>query len=278
MIRLEFTGMTERVTCGEDIGKLNSNSIKGSPCEWGSFSVEFAGKGNVLLIEEDVRLRGGRVRFGGDNGIVVLRGSRHAYYLDVTVWANALFYADRNCYFNGQLHAVSSEGRYIILGRDCLFAFGIWLRTADPHLVYDAKSRKRINQSKDIIVGDHVWVGQDAMILKGTEVGSGSIIGAKSLVSGKRVPSNTSWGGNPAKTIRSGIFWDGASVHNWDERQTKEALIYPDDRYVFEKDEATISGGRVLDAIRFVGNTDRRVEAIRDLLMCDSKNRFFIPE
>ena len=59
------------------------------------------------------------------------------------------------------------------------------------------------------------------MLLKGTQIDSGSIIGAASLVAGKKVPYNESWGGNPCRKIADSIFWDGSTVHTWTESETQ---------------------------------------------------------
>ncbi|MFE4813367.1 hypothetical protein ACFQ9Y_19885 [Peribacillus simplex] len=68
-----------------------------------------------------------------------------------------------------------------------MLSSGVVVRLADPHLVYDGTTRKRINRTKSVYLGDHIWIGQDVMILKGVEVGTGSILGAMSLVT-KIVP------------------------------------------------------------------------------------------
>lgn len=53
----------------------------------------------------------------------------------------------------------------------------------------------------DTVVGNDVWIGQNALILPGVRVGDGAIIGANSVV-GSDVPPYTVVAGNPAKTIR----------------------------------------------------------------------------
>lgn len=53
----------------------------------------------------------------------------------------------------------------------------------------------------DIVVGNDVWIGYEAVILAGVTVGDGAIIGARALVT-KDVPPYTIVGGVPAKTIR----------------------------------------------------------------------------
>ena len=51
-------------------------------------------------------------------------------------------------------------------------------------------------------IDDHVWVGQDAVILKGVNIGKGAIIGAFSVVT-RDVEPWTVVAGNPARVVRT---------------------------------------------------------------------------
>jgi len=53
----------------------------------------------------------------------------------------------------------------------------------------------------DIVVGNDVWIGYEAVILQGVRIGDGAIIGARAVVT-KDVPPYTVVGGVPAKEIR----------------------------------------------------------------------------
>ena len=53
----------------------------------------------------------------------------------------------------------------------------------------------------DIVVGNDVWIGYEAVILAGVTIGDGAIIGARAVVT-KDVPPYTIVGGIPAKQIR----------------------------------------------------------------------------
>ena len=53
----------------------------------------------------------------------------------------------------------------------------------------------------DIIIGNDVWIGYEAVILAGVTIGDGAIIGARAVVT-RDVPPYTIVGGVPAKTIK----------------------------------------------------------------------------
>ncbi len=56
--------------------------------------------------------------------------------------------------------------------------------------------------SKPIMIEDDVFIGTQAIILKGSHIGRGSVIGAGSVVSGK-IPAMVIAAGNPARVMKS---------------------------------------------------------------------------
>jgi virginiamycin A acetyltransferase len=53
----------------------------------------------------------------------------------------------------------------------------------------------------DTVIGNDVWIGYEAVVMPGVQIGDGAIVAAKSVVVGN-VPPYTIVGGNPAKPIR----------------------------------------------------------------------------
>ncbi|MBU3092139.1 CatB-related O-acetyltransferase [Clostridium sp. CM028] len=53
----------------------------------------------------------------------------------------------------------------------------------------------------DIVIGNDVWIGYDAIIMAGVKIGDGAIIGTRAVVT-KDVPPYTIVGGIPAKVIK----------------------------------------------------------------------------
>jgi acetyltransferase-like isoleucine patch superfamily enzyme len=108
--------------------------------------------------------------------------------------------------------AVTEPGRRILIGNDCIFGNGLEIRTGDSHSIVDIATGKRINFAKDVTIGNHVWVGAHAKLLKGTVIGDGSIVGTGSIVSG-RIGSNRIVSGAPAITLMSNVTWKTERIY-----------------------------------------------------------------
>ena len=54
----------------------------------------------------------------------------------------------------------------------------------------------------DTVVGNDVWIGYDALVMPGVQIGNGAIVAARAVVV-KDVPAYAVVGGNPAKILKS---------------------------------------------------------------------------
>ena len=61
---------------------------------------------------------------------------------------------------------------------------------------------KRSGESKEVIIEENVWLGINAVILKGVKIGKNTVIGANSVVT-KSIPENVIAAGNPCKVIKN---------------------------------------------------------------------------
>ncbi|RCI04043.1 hypothetical protein CU098_010588 [Rhizopus stolonifer] len=61
-----------------------------------------------------------------------------------------------------------------------------------------------VEQGKDVVIGDNVWIGGGAIILPGVNIGEGTTIGAGAVVT-KNIPANVLAAGNPCKVIKEVI-------------------------------------------------------------------------
>jgi len=81
----------------------------------------------------------------------------------------------------------------------------------------------------DIVIGNDVWIGYEAVVLSGVTIGDGAIIGTRAVVT-KDVPPYTIVGGIPAKPIRKRFSDEVISKllelqwWNWPENRIKENI------------------------------------------------------
>ena len=65
---------------------------------------------------------------------------------------------------------------------------------------------KRINNAKNIHIGQHVWIAPDTKIMKGAKIGSGCIIGSNTIINNE-IPCNCLAVGMPAKVVKTNVEW-----------------------------------------------------------------------
>lgn len=239
--------------------------------------IVFNGSNNILVVDDGVEIVNSTIKINGDNSVCYIRPQKTPLYADFTVNGGCCVFIGKNTYTNGKLYLIASERQNILIGDDGLFSFGIWIRTADPHLLYDCESKERINPSMSVLIGDHVWVGQNALILKGTHIGSGSIIGAASVVSHKTVGSNCAAVGNPTKVIKSGVFFTKDCVHNWSKEKTDNSQVNNTDKWTYKKDKTTKDLTKIDEKIKSFHTADEKLEEVKKFFVDNKdKNRFFI--
>ena len=105
-----------------------------------------------------------------------------------------------NCFIGNSTEFNISER--ISIGNNCLIASNCKFIDHD-HGFSEINKLIRLQDPKitPIIIEDNVWIGTSCIILKGVSIGSGSVIGAGSVVT-KNVPPNEVWCGSPAKFLR----------------------------------------------------------------------------
>lgn len=243
--------------------------------EFEQSSISINGSNNIIVIEDGVKMKNCLLKINGESSIIYLSKSKHWYYLDITANSNTAVYFGKNCFINGRLVISTSERQNVFVGNSGLFSYGITMRTADPHLVYDIETKKRINHSASILLGDHIWLGQGVTLLKGTHIGSGSIIGAQAVCAGKKIPSNASYAGNPAKLIKQGVFFNKKCVHQWTEEMTAENEIDDSDEWIYSFDKSTVKLASVDESLKKCKSAEEKLNYLQNILP-KGKNRFYI--
>jgi acetyltransferase-like isoleucine patch superfamily enzyme len=101
----------------------------------------------------------------------------------------------------GQECTISSF-QHVAIGRECIVADRVMFIDFDHGVVeVDRPIREQGIYKRDVNVGNNVWIGYGACILRGATVGDNAIIGTSTVVT-KDVPDNAVVGGVPARVLR----------------------------------------------------------------------------
>lgn len=108
-----------------------------------------------------------------------------------------------SCHMGDNVHIAAAEK--VAIGNNCLIASHVFISdcshgdTANQSPSVQPASRPLV--TKPTSIGDNVWIGENACILMGSRVGTGSIVGANAVVT-KAFPDYCILAGAPAKIIK----------------------------------------------------------------------------
>ena len=91
--------------------------------------------------------------------------------------------------------------RSVQIGSRCAVSWDVRILDTDYHALDGRPSVDPVR------IGDHVWIGSGATVLKGVTIGDGAVVAAGSLVVND-VPAKTLVAGVPARVVRGDVEWD----------------------------------------------------------------------
>lgn len=161
-------------------GRLSVGVLKSALC-YNSFTFIDVRKNAQLNID-------GKVNVGTGTKLIVNRDAKLSI--------------GNNTYFAGENKLFATKK--IDIGNDCAIAWNVTIMDTDFHeYAIDGVPQ---NPTKPIKIGNNVWIGCNAIILKGVNVGDGAVVAAGSVVT-KDVPPKSLVAGNPARVIKQGMSW-----------------------------------------------------------------------
>ncbi len=96
-----------------------------------------------------------------------------------------------------EIHA----GQSVTIGDGCAISWDCCILDRDYHKLCSDKE-----VFSPVTIGNHVWIGCKATILKGVTIGDGAVVAAGSVVT-RDVPPKSLVAGNPARVIREEVEW-----------------------------------------------------------------------
>ena len=173
--------------------------------------IQINGTNNQIVVEDLARLQNCMIYIQGNGNQIHIGRSVSLNYAELWIEDNDnRLQIEDGSSADGKkqapVHMAVIEGTRIILGKDCMLSSGIEIRTGDSHSIVNNEG-DRINPSKEIVVGNHVWIGTRAMLLKGSRIADDCIVGAGSMVTGSFDEAGCALAGNPAKVLRKDVSW-----------------------------------------------------------------------
>ena len=183
----------------EIFGKLRKSKIK------------ISGDNNILYIGKNTLLRDSNIFIKGNNNILYIGDNCVVNNTSIILDNEGAEIRIGNKTSIAKAQIVSLEPYNIEIGEDCMLSYDIEIRNTDSHKIYDKNTNKRINEGNGVSIGNHVWLGMRAIILKGVTIEDNSIVAGGSIVT-KDVKVNTIVSGNPAKQIKENVYWTREEV------------------------------------------------------------------
>lgn len=187
---------------------LGGLSVKNKGCA--KLKKDVQGRNNTIVIGEKSVLDHVKIYIRGNNNKIIV-GENCTISQKCSFWMEGndiqIVIGD-NSSIQYMTHFCAQEDNVrIVLGNDCMLSNNIIVRTSDSHSILTKTGGDRINPPGNVVLGNHVWVAAQAIILKNVEIGDGAVIGTRSVVT-KSIPAHTVAAGMPAKVVKEQIEWD----------------------------------------------------------------------
>lgn len=207
---LNISGNNNEIVLIKDGKEIPYELIKG-------LSITVTGNSNKIVIELPSKFINTSIIMNGDNNYFSIKPTRHRFirHTSFGMENGGIITLGGGISVYRNLNVVAKSGKRVDIGDECMFARDIIIRNNDGHTITDTITGEILNAPEDIKIHDKVWVGTRCMILKGSEISEGSIVGAMALVNKKFSEPNILIAGVPAKKIRENVAWDRADFDSY---------------------------------------------------------------
>jgi len=193
-------------------------------------------KGNRFYDRSPVKIIGdnNRIDIHPDNKFykleLIISGSNNRISIGEGCWGslkiiintdNAEVRIGKGCAFRGLECGLWEKGSSLIIGDEVMAARDSRMYVSDFHAIVDRQTMQPINQGKNITIGNHVWIGERAMILKNNKIADDVIVAAGAIVTKNLDESHTIYAGNPAKAVKHGVTWFEEKYDAYPARKTE---------------------------------------------------------
>lgn len=191
--------------CIKPISIYGFNQILLKKCLFNKSKISVDGKGNKIILSGEIY--NCRINVSGNNNTIIVKNNCKIYNTKIIINSqNSVLSIDEYPTIGSGCIVCMGADNNICIGKRCMFGDCIDVWNTDSHPICSLETGQIINSSKDIVIGDDVWVGKYVAILKGAHIGNGTICGMKSMIT-KDIPGFSLCVGIPAKVIKNNVAW-----------------------------------------------------------------------
>lgn len=283
------------------------------------FKYKFKFPGIRIFPSVNIIFKGGTLSYSGENLIgeyskLILNSSSNIH-LGKRVWLGQNIYVEPikdgsivvddnssvqdNCRLNGDVYI----GKNVILAPNVFISSGNHFFDIEPYLPIRLQdsivlndSKFKDDRSKKVCIEDDCWIGINAVIMRGVNIGKGAIVGANSVVT-KDVPPYKVVGGIPAKVLRDRLkfippkkisvinsedlpyFYSGFIIENFDNSNRKNLKLKTEEKFIISlsSDDAEVDYIYIILESNLSGHNISIVSNEESFPIVDGKEKYKFP-
>lgn len=170
------------------------------------------GTNNTVVVEDntcnpDSYIERSVISINGDNNFVLLKiGAYGVFSIDINADYRTVEVGKKTG-FSGSAIKLWENKSKVLFKDGSIIAKDVNFYCTDFHSIIDIETKKPINQGKEIIIGEHCWIGEGAKILKNVQLADNLIVATMSVVTKSLNESHAIYAGIPAKIVKRNVSW-----------------------------------------------------------------------
>lgn len=131
-------------------------------------------------------------------------GKNVKIYNNVVFWGDGEIVIGDNVDIGNNTIIFASKNGGVTIGNDVSIAANCYIIDTNHGIVRDKKINAQANSCEKIVIGNDVWLAASTIVLKGSTIPDGVVVGANSLVNGALEPYGV-YVGSPVRKIKERV-------------------------------------------------------------------------
>lgn len=204
-----FFYKNNQIICMQNGIKKKKFFIKG-------LKVRFKGDNSTVILHEPFQFKRSKIIVRNNCTVEIAENASIRKLITTQIHNNSVLKIGKNFYCGSlKVYLHDEPDNSIIIGDNCRISTDVFLRPSDAHSIVSSQNF-RLNPPQPIEIKNHVWIGMNSIVLKGSYIPENSILAAGSIYTRKSFQPGDQeerlgldgriFMGNPAKCVKHGDF------------------------------------------------------------------------